>query len=76
MASTQKLAVKVKPNSSQSRLEQQADGSWIAWLKSPPVEGKANKELIALVAKELGVSKSRVSLSGGGKSRLKRLQIN
>mgnify|MGYP000595575544 CR=1 FL=1 len=75
MASDQKYSVKVKPNSSQSRLEKQADGTWIAWLKSPPVEGKANKELLALVAKEAGVSKSRVELAGGGKSRIKRLRV-
>lgn len=70
-----KFSVQVKPNSSRSRLEMQADGSWVAWLKSPPAEGKANKELIGLVAQQAGVSKSRVELVAGGKSRIKRLRI-
>ena len=45
------IQVKVKPNSRASRLEQQEDGTWLAQLKSPPVDGKANDELVALVAR-------------------------
>ena len=41
------IQIKVKPNSRASRLEQQEDGTWLAQLKSPPVDGKANEELIA-----------------------------
>jgi uncharacterized protein YggU (UPF0235/DUF167 family) len=36
------LLVKVKPNARQSSLQRQPDGSWLALLKSPPVDGKAN----------------------------------
>ena len=43
------LSVKVKPNARTSSLEQ-IDGSWLAQIKSPPVDGKANAELIALIA--------------------------
>ncbi len=34
------------------------DGSLIVYLKSPPVDGKANQELIALLAKEFKVTKT------------------
>jgi uncharacterized protein (TIGR00251 family) len=44
-------------------------------LKAPPLEGKANRELLAFLAKELGVAKSAVSLRSGGKSRVKSIQI-
>lgn len=42
------IQVKVKPNARQAGLEELSDGTWIARVKSPPVDGKANKELIAL----------------------------
>ena len=43
--------VKVKPNSKQQKIEESADGSLTVHLKSPPVDGKANEELIKLLAK-------------------------
>lgn len=42
---------------------------------APPAEGKANAALIAFLAKELGVPKSRISLEKGGASRHKTLLI-
>ncbi len=45
--------VKVKPNSQQQKIEELADGSLNVHLKSPPVDGKANEELIKLLAKNL-----------------------
>ena len=44
-------------------------------LKAPPVEGKANRELLAFLSKELGVAKSAVSLGSGAKSRAKAVEI-
>jgi len=69
------LQIKVKPNSRAGLLEQKEDGTWIAQIKSPPVDGKANEELIALVAKHFGCRKSEVSIKSGGSSRLKLVQI-
>ena len=50
------LMVKAKPNSRVSALTRQDDGTWLAQLKSAPVDGKANAELIGLVARECGIS--------------------
>ncbi|MFH1096563.1 MAG: DUF167 domain-containing protein [Candidatus Desantisbacteria bacterium] len=44
-------------------------------VQSPPVDGKANKALINLLAKELGVKKTQVSITSGQTSRLKRVQV-
>lgn len=71
-----RIEVKVKPNARESRLTQEEDGTWSARLKSPPVDGKANKELIALVAKEFKVAKRQVSIRTGAGSRLKRIEIS
>jgi uncharacterized protein len=69
------IQVKVKPNARASALEQQADGSWLAQLKSPPVDGKANEELVALVVKHFGRRKSQVAIRSGASGRMKLVQI-
>ena len=70
------IQIKVKPNSRASLLEQKEDGTWLAQIKSPPVDGKANKELIALVAKHFKCHRSEVSIKTGGSSRIKLVQIS
>ena len=70
------LVVKVKPNARACTLEQQADGSWLAQLESPPVDGRANDELIALVARRFDCRRSAVTIVGGAGARLKRVKID
>jgi len=70
------VQVKVKPNSRVSALEAMADGTWLAQIKSPPVDGKANEELIVLVAKQFGCRKSEVSIKSGASSRTKLVKID
>ena len=69
------LLVKVKPNARRSSFEQQADGSWLARLKSPPVDGKANAEMLALIAREFACAKSAVTIASGAGARVKRVRI-
>ena len=69
------IEVRVKPNARTSVLEQTGDGTWRAQLKSPPVDGKANAELIALVAARFGCPKSAVSIKSGASGRSKRVKI-
>jgi uncharacterized protein (TIGR00251 family) len=67
--------VKVKPNSKQQKIEEQADGSLTVYLKSPPVDGKANEELIKLLADEFDVPKSHIRIKSGLSSRQKLIEI-
>lgn len=69
------LQIRVKPGARVSRLFQTEDGQWQAQLKSPPVDGKANEELIALVARQMGCRRANVSIKSGTTSRLKLVQI-
>lgn len=69
------IQVKVKPNSRASLLEERDDGTWLAEIKSPPVDGKANEELLALIAKHFGCRKSDVSIKAGGSGRVKLVRI-
>ena len=70
------LRVRVKPNARESLLQQQEDGSWLALIASPPVDGKANAELIALVAKQFGVRKAQVDIKSGASGRTKLVRID
>ncbi len=69
------LQVKAKPNSRVSALTQQDDGTWLAQLKSPPVDGKANAELVELVARTFGCTKSSITIKTGAGSKLKRVVV-
>jgi len=69
------LCIKVKPNSSASILQRAEDGSWLARLKSPPVDGKANRELIELVAAHFDCAKSNVSIKSGASGRMKLVRV-
>jgi len=69
------LRVRVKPNSRSSSLTQEADGSWRAQLKAPPVDGKANAELVALVAEHFQCSKASVVIKSGGAGRNKLVRV-
>ena len=44
-------------------------------LQAPPVDGKANKALVAFLAKELGVPKSKIRILKGETSRVKLLEV-
>lgn len=70
------IQIKVKPNARASLLEEREDGTWLAQIKSPPVDGKANEELIALIAKHFDCRKADVSIKAGASARLKLVQIN
>jgi uncharacterized protein (TIGR00251 family) len=45
-------------------------------LAAPPVEGAANKALIAFLAETFGVSKSAIRVESGERSRRKRVRIS
>jgi len=68
--------VKVKPNSKQQAIEESADGSLTVYLKSPPVDGKANKELMELLAEKFDVPKSQIRIKLGLSSRTKLVEID
>jgi uncharacterized protein (TIGR00251 family) len=70
------LRVKVKPNARISSLIQAPDGSWHASLKAPPVDGKANKELIALVAEHFNCRKTAVVIKAGATGRNKLVKVD
>jgi uncharacterized protein len=70
------ITVRAKPRSRVSSLELESAGTWVARLRSSPVEGAANAELVGLVARHFGCSKSSVSIVSGASARLKLVKIS
>ena len=70
------LRVRVKPNARVAELLREEDGSYVARVKAPPVEGNANEALVALVAEAFGVRKAQVTISRGAASRIKLVVID
>jgi uncharacterized protein YggU (UPF0235/DUF167 family) len=69
------LQIKVKPRARVSSLEQNPDGTWLAKLKAAPVDGKANEELVALVAEHFNCRRSAVIIKAGASGRMKLVKV-
>jgi uncharacterized protein (TIGR00251 family) len=70
-----KFQVQVIPGSSKSEITGITEGILKIKLNSQPVEGKANKECIKLLAKFFGVPKTSVEIVSGEKSKHKTVFI-
>tara|TARA_B100001079_G_C16277163_1_gene454794 strand:- start:265 stop:516 length:252 start_codon:yes stop_codon:yes gene_type:complete len=65
----------VQPKASRNQVDGFEDGTLRLRVTAPPAEGKANAEVIALLAKTLGLSKSRLEIVRGHNSRDKVVSI-
>ena len=70
------FTVSVVPRASKSEIVGELDGALKVRIASPPVDGAANAELIKLLAKTFGVSKSKVKITGGQTSKSKQIKLN
>lgn len=78
--STTTLTVRVTPNARRSEIlgwgaDEKGRPVLLLKLGAPPVDGKANTELIRFIAEVLGCSKGQISLLRGEGSRQKTLEI-
>jgi len=69
------IEVRVKPRARVSELVRGDDGTWVAHIRSAPVEGKANAELIGLVAERFGCARGAVSIKSGASGRRKLVKV-
>jgi uncharacterized protein (TIGR00251 family) len=69
------IKVRVLPKSSRTEIMGKEDGTYKVKLTAPPVDGKANKALIELLARRLGIGKGRVEIVSGSRFRLKTVRI-
>lgn len=69
------LAIKVIPNAAKQRFVYDPPIGLKVYVTSPAQDGKANEELIRLLAKTLDIAKKNVTIAGGYTSRNKRIHI-
>lgn len=69
------LTIRVQPQAGRQGLSLDSAGRLKAQLKSAPEQGKANKELVGLIADMLGIAKGRVSIALGETARTKRVAV-
>lgn len=70
-----KIQIRVKPNSKEQKILDLEDGSLLVQLKSSPVKGKANQELIKLLAKKYQITQSQIKIKHGLASKKKLVEI-
>ena len=69
------IAVRVQPRAARDEIAGERAGALVVRLTAPPVEGRANDALCRLLAKRLGVGRSRVGVVRGAASRDKVVRI-
>ena len=67
------ISVRAQPRSSRSGVDGIIGEAIKVRIRSAPVDGKANKELVETLAEALGLPKSAVSFKSGETSKTKRL---
>ena len=70
-----KISVRVKPGSKKENVERVDDTNFIAHVKAPPVEGKANDALVRLLSDYFGVPKNHIRIIKGTTSKYKLIEI-
>ena len=69
------IALHAVPRARATVLDGVHDGALKLRIVAPPVEGAANRAIVAFFADLLEIPRSRVSIASGARSRLKRLQV-
>lgn len=69
------LDISVSPRSSRNKIITDESGNIRVYLKSAPVDGRANAECIDLFSKRLRIPKSNIKITIGKKGRRKRIVI-
>jgi uncharacterized protein len=71
----QDLEIRVIPRAGRSGFAGLRNGALLVKLAAAPVDGAANDELIALIAKRLRVPRRDITIVAGQRSRTKRIRI-
>jgi len=69
------FAVRARPGASRRRAEGERNGALMVETTAPPEKGKANSDIVKILARALDVPKSRVSIVSGEKGRDKRVRV-
>jgi hypothetical protein len=71
-----RISVKVQPRAGRSEVAGRLGDAWKIRLAAPPVEGKANRECIRLLAEAAGVPRAAVRIVSGATAHTKLVEID
>lgn len=69
------IRVRVKASAKVESLRGERGNRLLVYVKAPPVEGKANRAVISLIAKVLKIQKGRIEITHGKRGRDKSVRI-
>lgn len=69
------LRLRVQPRAGRTAFAEPFGDALKVKLKAPPVDGRANTELLRFIAERFGVPRSAVMLISGQQSRIKQLRV-
>jgi uncharacterized protein (TIGR00251 family) len=69
------FAIRVTPRASANAVAGEREGALVVRVTAPPVDGKANAAVVAVVAEALGVPRRSVHVERGAAARTKRISV-
>jgi hypothetical protein len=69
------ISLYIQPKASKTEIIGEHNGLLKIKIKSPPVDGQANAEVIEFLSKSLGIPKRQVEFLKGDKSREKKVRV-
>ena len=69
------FTIRVTPRASANAVAGERDGVLLVRVTAPPIEGKANDAVVALLAKALGTPRGAIQVVRGGGARIKRVSV-
>lgn len=70
-----RISVRVKAGARRDEFLELREGKLFAYVREPPLEGRANRAVCRLLAKRLGVGPSRVTIARGERAREKVIEV-
>lgn len=70
-----KIFVKAKPNAKEEKVEKIDDTHFVVKVKEPPVQGRANRAIIKVLADFLNTAPSRLNIISGYTAKQKVIEV-
>lgn len=70
-----RVIVHMRPGAQQAKVEKMEEGQYRVWVRAVPEKGKANKEMLSLLAEYFSVPKSAIQIVIGKTAREKLVEV-
>lgn len=70
-----RIVVHIRPGAREAKIEKMEEGRYRVWVKARPEKGRANAEMIEVLAEHFGVAKSTIAIVIGKTAREKLIEV-